>query len=158
MNQDKDSLAALVERYQNRKPEILDIISSESEEEFEKAFLALLEKAITHLEKNKKNFAPLGEVGLTGVLAGCFIGVGLIVTQETNSNGHVDLTIVADHCNPVITKLGEAKIFNYYARHISGLEQLLDRYLTGRESCSLLIEYVKKENKRKYQGINAKFA
>lgn len=146
MNQDKNSLAELVERMQRRNPELLDIISAESEDEFDSAFLPVLEKAIIHLEKNKKNFARLSEEGLTGVLAACFMGIGLVVTQEANSNGHVDITVTADHCTPIKTKLGEAKIFNYYGYHVSGLNQLLGRYTTGREGSGLLIEYVRKEN------------
>lgn len=43
-------------------------------------------------------------------------------------------------------RLYEAKIYDGFAYHISGLDQLLDRYLTGREGGGLLIEFVKKKN------------
>lgn len=146
MSQDKDRLAEFVEKLRRKAPELLDIISAESEDEFDSAFLPLMEKAIIHLEKNKKNFASLKEEGLTAVLAARLEAPGLTVTQETNSNGHVDIIITADHCTPIRTKLGEAKIFNYYGYHISGLEQLLGRYTTGREGSGLLIEFVRMKN------------
>ena len=38
---------------------------------------------------------------------------GLTVAQETNSNGHVDLTIEADHCTPARVKLGEARLLRW---------------------------------------------
>jgi hypothetical protein len=71
---------------------------------------------------------------------------GLSVTQEAHSNGHVDLTIIADHCIPARRKFGEAKIWDGARYHIKGLQQLLDRYTTGREGRGLLIEYVKKKD------------
>jgi hypothetical protein len=69
---------------------------------------------------------------------------GLTVTQETNSNGHVDLTIEADHCSPIRIKLGEAKIYSSPSYHIKGIGQLLGRYTSGRETPGLLINYVRK--------------
>jgi hypothetical protein len=71
---------------------------------------------------------------------------GLTVTQETNSNGHVDLLIEVNHCTPIRTKLAEAKIYKGYAYHVSGLNQLLNRYTTGREGRGLLIIYVRNKN------------
>ena len=71
---------------------------------------------------------------------------GLTVTRETHSNGHVDLTIEADHCTPTRQKLGEAKIYDGPAYHFKGLEQLLGRYSTGREGRGLLIIYFRKPN------------
>jgi hypothetical protein len=78
---------------------------------------------------------------------------GLTVTQETNSNGHVDLTIDADHCSPARVKLGEAKIYSSPSYHIKGISQLLGRYTTGREIPGLLINYVRKQD---IKGITAK--
>jgi hypothetical protein len=78
---------------------------------------------------------------------------GLTVTQETNSNGHVDLTIEADHCVPARRKLAEAKIYSGPSYHMKGIGQLLGRYTIGREGQGLLISYVRKNNIR---GITAK--
>jgi hypothetical protein len=96
------------------------------------------------MEKNKKNFTSLDEEGLSAVWAGVLSIPGLTVTQEANSNGHVDLTIEADHCSPARIKLGEAKIYSSPSYHIKGINQLLGRYTTGRGAPGLLINYIRK--------------
>jgi hypothetical protein len=77
----------------------------------------------------------------------------LAVTQEANSNGHVDLLIEIDNCTPARIKLGEAKIYSSPSYHIKGIGQLLGRYTTGRETPGLLINYVRRKN---IKGITAK--
>lgn len=141
-----DSLLALVERLSRKAPEYFDLISAESDADFENAFDAILERAVSGLEANKKNLADLNEVGLSSVLALAISMPGLTVTPETYSNGHVDLTITADHCYPIRKMLGEAKIYGGPEKHVEGLDQLLGRYSTGREGRGLLIEYVKKQD------------
>ena len=153
MTRNNDSAAELFERMRRKAPAYLDLLTSETVEEFEAAFTELLEGAVTHLEKNKNNFASLDEEGLSAVLAGSLTMPGLTVTQETNSNGHVDLTIEADQCTPTRMKLGEAKIYSGPSYHIKGIGQLLGRYTTGRETPGLLISYVRKKNIR---GITKK--
>lgn len=149
----RNTAAEFFERLKRKAPAYLDLITAETDEEFEKAFTALLQTAVAHLEKNKRNFAALDEEGLSGVLAGTLSIPGLTVTQETNSNGHVDLMIEADHCVPSRTKLGEAKIYASPSYHIKGIGQLLARYTTGRETAGLLINYVRDED---INGITAK--
>jgi hypothetical protein len=149
MTADKDSAAQLFERMRQKAPAYIDLLTAKTTDEFEVAFTTLLEGAVTHLEKNKKNFQTLQEEGLSGVLAGYLTIPGLTVTQETNTNGHVDLTIEADHCTPARIKLGEAKIYSGPAYHIKGMGQLLDRYTTGRETAGLMISYVRKANIKK---------
>jgi hypothetical protein len=144
MSRDTGSACDLVEMIRRKAPEYIDLLTAQTDMDFEKAFDALLEKAVTHLETNKKNFKALGEEGLTGVLAAALSVPGLSVSQETHSNGHVDLTIEADHCTPVRKKLGEAKIYNGPSYHVKGLEQLLGRYTTGREGRGLLIVYFRR--------------
>lgn len=134
----------LVERLKRRSPEWLDLLTAESDADFEAAFESLLERALTHLERNARNFEGLNEVGLTAVLVGSLSAPGLFVTQEAHSNGHVDLTIEARDTAPVRRKLGEAKIYDGPEYHLGGLDQLLGRYTTGREGRGLLIEYVRK--------------
>jgi hypothetical protein len=141
---DRNSAAEYFDRIERRAPAYLDLLTAETDEEFETAFTAILGGAIHHLEKNKKNFQKLDEEGLSAVLAAALTIPGLIVTQEANSNGHVDLTIEADHCTPSRIKLGEAKIFSSPSYHIKGISQLLGRYTTGREAAGLLINYVRK--------------
>jgi hypothetical protein len=130
-----------------RGPAFLNLLTADTDEAFEKAFDAILERAIVGLEENKKNFSTLDEEGLSGALTlGLRIPDLLTVTQETNSNGHVDLTIEAKYCVPARYKLGEAKIYNGPEYHLKGLEQLLGRYTTGREGRGLFIIYVRKKD------------
>jgi len=128
MSAEGTSLFDLVELMKQKAPEYYNLLTAESDAEFEKAFTAFLENAISHLEKNKVNFQSLDEVGLSGVLVAALSVPGLAVTQEAHSNGHVDITIVAEHCIPARRKLGEAKIYNGPAYHFKGLQQLLGRY------------------------------
>src|SRR5579864_9010839 len=144
MTDRKGTVLDLAERLERRAPEYLDLFTAQTDPEFEKAFDTLLEKAVAGLEKNKRNFESLDEVGLSAVLALALNVPGLTVSQETHSNGHVDLTIEAQFCTPMRTKLGEAKIYNGPAYHVKGMGQLLGRYTTGREGRGLLIVYVKK--------------
>ena len=148
MTRNDDTLLAFMETIQRKAPEYLTLLSATTESEFEEAFDSLLSKAICHLEENKKNFKNLDEEGLSAVLRASLSIPGLTVTQETNSNGHVDLLIEANHCTPTRKKLAEAKIYSGYAYHASGLNQLLKRYTTGREGRGLLIVYVRKRNIR----------
>lgn len=146
MNDGENSLFDLVDLMKQKAPEYFNLLTAESDEDFEAAFETLLEKAVSRLEQNKKNFETLDEVGLSGILAAAINMPGLLATQETHSNGHVDLTIEADHCTPARRKLGEAKIYDGPAYHYKGLEQLLGRYTTGREGRGLLIVYFRKQN------------
>ena len=122
-------------------PELFDMISAETEEQFNEAFTPLLERAVTGLEQNSKNYQLLDETGLTATLASALRAPGLVVHQETHSNGHVDLTIEVPHCMPARRILAEAKKYNGPSYHIDGLRQLLRRYTTGRESRGLVIVY-----------------
>jgi hypothetical protein len=146
ISQQQGTLFQLVETLRRKAPAYLDLLTAQSDEEFEKAFDALLEQSVGALERNKTNFETLDEVSLSGAFALALSIPGLSVTQEAHSNGHVDITIVADHCIPARRKLGEAKIWDGAKYHIEGLKQLLGRYTTGREGRGLLIEYVKTKN------------
>lgn len=127
MTQSKNSAAEYFERLKRKAPEYLDLLIAETEAEFESAFTPLLERAVSYLESNKRNFAKLDEEGLSAALRGWLSIPGLTVTQEMNSNGHVDLTIEADHCVPARKKLAEAKIYSGPSYHIKGIGQLLGR-------------------------------
>lgn len=129
-----------------RAPEYIDLVTAQTEEEFERAFCTLLERALIGLETNKAHYCGLDEEGLTATLALALSTPGLTVTQEKHSNGHVDITIEADHCTPARRKLGEAKIYDGAKYHCGGLEQLITRYSTGREGRGLLIVYCRKKD------------
>lgn len=146
MSTQEDTLLTLLEECKRKAPEYYDLLSSRNDLEFEKAFDAHLEQAVSQLESNKKDFIELGENGLSGALTMALSIPGLSATRETNSNGHVDITVVADHCTPVRKKLGEAKIYDGPEYHFKGLQQLLGRYTTGREGRGMLIVYFRKQN------------
>lgn len=146
MSDRHNSAWAFVEMLKRKAPEYLDLLTASTDTEFETAFDALLEKAVSGLEANKKNFETLNEDGLSAVLAMALTMPGLTVTRETHSNGHVDLTVIADRCFPARKKLGEAKIYDGLAYHVKGIEQLLGRYTTGREGRGLLIVYFRKKD------------
>jgi len=146
MSNQADSAAALIARIERKAPEYHDLLTAETVAEFESAFDALMQKAVARLETNKSNLATLDEVGLSAFLAAALSVPGLSVVQEAHSNGHVDLTIDADHCVPARRKLGEAKIYRGPEYHIQGLVQLLGPYTTGREARGLLVVYVRKKN------------
>jgi hypothetical protein len=141
-----DSALALLERIERKAPEYYDLLTATTDEEFEAAFDALLGKAVSWLERQRKNLTKLDELGLSGTLAMALSIPGLTVTPEPHSNGHVDLMIVADHCVPERIKLGEAKIYRGPEYHVKGIEQLLGRYTTGREGRGLLIVYYRNAN------------
>lgn len=143
---DTDTLAYYAELIKRKAPEFFDLFTAGTQQQFEDACEALLQEAVAHLERNKANFNGLNEVGLTAIVVASLTMPGLRVTQEEHSNGHVDLTIQAEHCVPMRRKLGEAKIYSGPAYHEKGLKQLIDRYSTGRESRGLLLNYVRKEN------------
>ena len=141
-----NSVLALAELLIKKSPDYVDLICASTEDEFDKAFDAFIEKAVEHLEVNKKNFAPLNEEGLSSAFIGPLKLPGITVLQEANSNGHVDITVSLDHCTPIRKKLFEAKIYDGPSYHVSGLSQLLGRYTTGREGRGIVISYVRKKN------------
>src|SRR5438034_4344533 len=143
---EKDTAFALVEILKRKAPEYLDLFTAETDADFEKAFDVLLERSVAGLEANRNNFSKLDEEALSAIFALALSTPGLSVTQETHSHGHVDITITADHCVPVRKKLGEAKIWDGPEYHIRGIEQLHDRYTTGREGRGLVITYIRKKN------------
>jgi hypothetical protein len=146
MSAPENSLLNLMELNKQKAPEYYNLISATDDAEFEKAFDAILERAVSQLEENKNDFESLTETGLSSALTMALSMPGLSATRETNSNGHVDITVVADHCSPIRKKLGEAKIYDGPEYHLGGLKQLLGRYTTGREGRGMLVVYFRKKN------------
>ena len=142
---DAGTLLDFTNRLSAINPAYLDLFTADSEAEFESAFNRILEKAIENLETNKKNYESLDEEGLTGVLAAALTIPGVVVSQEKNSNGHVDITIEFSLCVPEKKKIGEAKIYKGKKYHFEGIDQLLG-YMTGRECRGLMLIYVRKNN------------
>jgi hypothetical protein len=142
----KGNVRDLAERLRRNSPATLDIVTAQTDEEFESAFETILAQVLLSLEQDSKNLFQLNEDGLSSILVLAFNMAGLKASRETNSNGHVDLTIDIGFCKTMRRKLGEAKIYNGPSYHIKGLQQLIGRYSTGRETRGLIIEYVKEAN------------
>jgi hypothetical protein len=123
-----------------------DFLKAESIADIDRAFDNWMVEAISELERNRKNYKTLKEDGLTAVLAGLLRTPEISVRQEENSNGHVDITIRLNNIYPNWITLGEAKVWHGNKYHIQGLNQLLNRYSTGRECRGFVISYVRKED------------
>lgn len=143
MNNKRGSLRDFQERLERNSPATLNVYTAQDDEQFEKDFEAVLEKILMGLEQDKKSLAELNEDGLSSIIVIALNAASLPASREKNSNGHVDLTIEATVGFRPRRKLGEAKIYRGPSYHFEGLEQLLGRYTTGRESRGLMIEYVK---------------
>ena len=137
MESEQNTLLALYHHFSSKYPNFLKILLPASDADFDAGIEDVLEKALDHLEKNANYLAALGEEAISAFLVAFLNMPGLRVIQEAQSNGHVDITIEADHSPPLRRRLGEAKIYNGPAYHVKGLEQLLGRYTTGREGWEL---------------------
>lgn len=145
MDPTQDSLLALIDLLRPQRPELMGLLFSRTEQEFDESLEQLLQRGIDHLEKNADLFSGLTEDGITACLAAFLTMPGLRVLQEAHSNGHVDMTVETDSASSMRRRLGEAKIYNGPSYHVKGLEQLINRYSTGREGGSFLVEYVRRK-------------
>lgn len=123
--------------------ETIDMVTSTTDEEFDSAFDNWLIQAVAKLEKDKNEFKDLSEDALSSILAAALSTPEISVTREQNSNGHVDLTAKLNNASPQRIKLGEAKIWRGKEYHVKGLDQLLNRYTTGRECRGFVVSYVR---------------
>ncbi|MBT3011740.1 MAG: hypothetical protein KME41_08455 [Candidatus Thiodiazotropha sp. (ex Lucina pensylvanica)] len=153
MSMEGSSLYDLVKRLDSACPSYTSMMSPKSTEEFIESFYTYIGNALNHLEKNAKHFSNQSEEALSATLAAFMSIPGVRVLQETYSGGHVDLTFEIGFGESCKTILGEAKIYAGPEYHKKGLSQLMDRYLTGRETQGAVIEYVKK---RDIKGIMGK--
>lgn len=102
---------------------------------------------MVHLEKNARHLKDCNEETISAFFIAFLNMPGFLRTlQEAHSNGHVDITIEAEASTPLCRRLGEAKIYNGPSKHAKGLDQLVNRYSTGREGTGIMVEYVKKPN------------
>lgn len=120
-----------------------DFLIAETEDEFNKAFENWLVFCISQMEANSKKLKSFDEDTLSSILTMALNTGELSVTREKYSNGHVDLTVKLVNSTTNWTKLGEAKIWRYPSYQAKGIDQLLNRYTTGRECRGFVISYVK---------------
>lgn len=158
MDRTRDSLNA----WWDRRPDFIKTLfdSHTSNEDFNDALERLIEAAIADIEENAKDIDPehkMPENGLSYVLASKIGMPGIIVSRETNSNGHVDLTIEVESSLTGRKRLGEAKIWKGSSYHLEGLDQLLNRYATGRCDSGFMFSYVKEAKiKEKFESLKNK--
>ena len=139
----KNSADTYFEIVKKLSPITLDILTAETDEDFDNAFDSWLEHGLAQLEKSSKEYTVLSENGLSNVLTSALSTGEISVTREENSNGHVDLTVKLTNPKSYRVKLGEAKIWGGREYHVKGLGQLLERYTTGRECRGFVISFVK---------------
>ncbi len=139
-----DTLLALAEELLTRYPDnaSLKLFVSKSDAEFDKALEVVLGDAAVHLEANANHLTDQNEDAITAVLV-AFLNIPGILRclQQLHTNGHVDLTLESHPPFPR-RRLGEAKIYHGPAYHVKGMEQLVERYSTGREGSGFVVEYV----------------
>jgi len=147
MNTKPNSLLDLVETFgENRIYLIVRLSKAETEAEFDVCLEELIEATIKEMEQRANYLTEDKEDKIS-----CYLAMGLNfpsvlrVTQETHSNGHVDITIEGAGIVQPFLRLGEAKIYRTYSYHLGGMEQLINRYSTGRVNTGFIFVYVKKE-------------
>lgn len=140
----EDSLKALL----TLQPEYRILLDpNATDEEFDDAIEYLINDAARWLEDNANSLSEDSEDSLSTTLAGRISSGKLItVTRETNNKGHVDITITV--ISSPHKRLGEAKIYSGFSYHQKGLQQLIDRYSTGRSRSGYIFCYVKEQDIR----------
>ena len=89
-----DNLKDVYDHLQQRAPEVIDLATASTDEEFAAFLDRLLERAACEMEASSSQFCDLDEVGLSACVAMSLNGMpGVRVIREGYSNGHVDLTI-----------------------------------------------------------------
>lgn len=144
MQTDLNTLLALIDYLKASHPGYIKIFLSQTDDEFDAGLEEIFEGAAEHLEKNANHLEPLDEETISAFFVAYLTRPGLRALQEAHFNGHVDITIEAEHIPPIRRRLGEAKIHDGPKIHVRGLEQLIHRYTSGRERMGVVIEYVKK--------------
>lgn len=130
---------------------------STNEKQFVESVEVILDLAIRTLEQNAASHNDLGELALSTMLTDLIRHSGIPCEKESYRNGHVDITV--NH--PRMRRyqyLGECKIYNGFNRHCGGCNQLLKRYMSGRDMRGFLLEFFKRPGMYKLlQELKNKF-
>lgn len=124
-------------------PDIRKLFQSKNEIDFDDFLNKHFESCIQRMEAEAHHLSPDQEEKLSAFLAASLSIPGLTVIREGYSNGRVDLTIKLDSFARPYQRLAEAKIYKGHANHVDAINQLIERYSTGRQSVGYVIEYVK---------------
>lgn len=125
-------------------PSLRGILLANDEDEFDKLLEQHFEKCVEGMEAEAHHLHPDSEEKLSAFLAASLRHPGLDVRREGYTNGRVDLTIRQEGLIGGRVRLAEAKIYDGPAYHTKALEQLINRYSTGRAPTGYVIEYFKK--------------
>jgi hypothetical protein len=143
----ENSLLDLIQESTNKIPFVFRIFNAVNPSDIDIWLEELLEQAAQYLEANANNLYQDNENKISAFLVAYLNMPGILrATQEQHTNGHVDITIEGGLATPIFRRLGEAKIYDGYQYHIKGLNQLVNRYSTGREGTGFMFCYVKKDN------------
>lgn len=145
-------LSALLEWF----PALRGILITDDAKEFDNLLEKYIEQCVDGMEAEAHHLHPDKEEKLSAFLAAKMSHPGLDVRREGFTNGHVDLTIRQEGVIGGQVRLAKAKIYAGPAYHVSALEQLVNRYSTGRPRTGYVIEYVKKaEIEKLVEGLRA---
>jgi hypothetical protein len=136
------SLERLFGLLEAHNPNIVELLTAQTEEAFVEATDGAIERAVRTIESGATQYSNLDERGLSQLLADFLNLAGYQATAERNNNGHVD--VVVEHAFGRRWKyLGECKIHRGYQHHVDGCEQLLG-YCTGRERRAFCMDFFDK--------------
>lgn len=125
-------------------PALQGILMTDDAKEFDTLLEKYIEQCVERMEAEAHHLHPDKEEKLSAFLAAKMSHPGLDVRREGFTNGHVDLTIRQEGVIGGQVRLAEAKIYDGPAYHTAAIEQLVNRYSTGRPRTGYVIEYVKK--------------
>lgn len=134
------SLRALFEWF----PALKGILLADDAQEFDEMLERYLGQCVESMEAEAHHLHADSEEKLSAFLAARLSHPGLSVRREAYTNGRVDLTIRQEGVIGGQVRLGEAKIYDGPAYHTAALDQLINRYSTGRPPTGYIIEYFKK--------------
>jgi hypothetical protein len=131
-------------------PALRGILLAEDEQVFDEYLERHIEQCVECMEAEAHHLNLDKEEKLSAFLAAALRHPGLSVYREGYSNGRVDLTIQQEARVGGQKRLAEAKIYNGPSYHTNALEQLIERYSTGRQRSGYVIEYFKKAGIRDF--------
>lgn len=105
---------------------------------FESFVKDLVNFGVPNVQNNRNRHAKVDENALTDLLLSP-LQAGYTLSQETNANGHVDVTLKGFF--PGIMWKGEAKILKSYRWYESGLVKLVAKYNSGGEDNTFMIGF-----------------
>lgn len=131
-------------------PALRGILVADDAQEFDNLLEQYIEQCVQGMEAEAHHLNPDSEEKLSAFLAASLRHPGLDVRREGYTNGRVDLTIRQEGVIAGQVRLAEAKIYDGPAYHSAALEQLVNRYSTGRPPTGYVIEYFKKAGIAKF--------